>query len=228
MFIKKFIITFLLLTSFISIKTMADKHYIDEQEVLKILKYNLDKNYFIAFRETLKEEIENIDSQTLDVLLLRAFKANKIWAIKILLKFGANPDLINPATGYPLLMDALSDGDLSRAKLLLDCKASPDTPEEAFGNTSLMAATADGFIDAINLLAEYNADVNVQNYQGATAPMIAIARSAADPATAILNREMFSALSNFESRIDVELLDCHDLSLLDFAERNNTEDFLMG
>lgn len=97
-----------------------------------------------------------------------AIKRNNLDMIQVLLKHGADPNLVRSRT---CLQMAVDNGDLMLVKLLLDHRAEPDLVSREDEHTPLQTAARDGNKEIAELLLAHGANVNAPPFSnsGATA-----------------------------------------------------------
>jgi ankyrin repeat protein len=113
---------------------------------------------------------------------------NDTETVKLLLRAGANPAVMNRFGASPLSEAALS-GNVELIKALLEAGADAKAASTLDGETVLMTAARSGNLDAVRLLLDRGADVNArERYRGQTALMWAAAERHAPIVKLLLER----------------------------------------
>nr|MBA3726469.1 ankyrin repeat domain-containing protein [Armatimonadota bacterium] len=92
--------------------------------------------------------------------------------VKLLLDFGADPDLSDLGS-YSPLSQSISRGNVDAVRLLLNAKARVDRADIYSGTTPLMVAVRSQEIAMVKLLLEFGADRHLKDKKGQTARSIA-------------------------------------------------------
>ena len=100
-------------------------------------------------------------------------KAAAIATARLLLEFGADPDLPVVFRGWTTLINMAWRGAAQEAALLLEYGADPNLGDD-WGTTALFEAARNGYLETVNLLLAAGADVNRQDNFGYTALIHAI------------------------------------------------------
>ena len=163
--------------------------YIEEDKTIRLKNILSENSLLVNYQEPLFGT----------TLLMRAISTEKYDAVKILLEYGANPDIISK-TGTTALFRAVSyswddtnpNKDDRFVKILLDYDADPNlsycspTEDEVIspiecGTSPLMHATSRG-INKVKLLVEYGADINYRTKTQRTAAIDALLMQSVDVA----------------------------------------------
>ncbi|WP_415238652.1 ankyrin repeat domain-containing protein [Seleniivibrio woodruffii] len=114
----------------------------------------------VAFRGDLNER------------LLGAVLSKDRHSARELLKFGADPNYVNPGTKLTLLMTAAGTGETEIASMLLRKGANPNTLDELAGASAMHKACQGGYLEIVKLLAEHGAFINTQAVSTGHTPLI--------------------------------------------------------
>ena len=118
-------------------------------------------------------EIQNLGNSS---ALHMAIKKNNIEIVKLLLLYGADPNILD--SGYcSALHWAATKGNLAAVKLLLEAQVNPNLQDLA-KSTALHEAVRRSYYDIIKILLEFGADPNLQDIEGNTAYDLASADQA--------------------------------------------------
>ena len=106
-------------------------------------------------------------------------------SVRLLLKYGADPNVTNQA-GVTALVWGVRE--LAKVRMLLDAGAAPNV-QTRLGNTPLIIAAAHASsVDVVRLLLERNADLHVTNRRGTSALRNAVRAGELETAKVLLNR----------------------------------------
>lgn len=125
--------------------------------------------------------------------LIYAAQKGGVDNIRILLKYKADPDYQNPATGFSALEAAAAAGQEAAAQLLVRSGADVNLKDNE-GRTALFYAAENGQTALIRQLLRMNADINVIDANGKNI-FIAAGEGQSIPAMELLSRDHFSVNS---------------------------------
>lgn len=129
--------------------------------------------------------------------------------VELLLKHGADPNLLHPDQG-PSLVVATIHNRIDAIKLLLDYGADVNLTKPGFA-TSLGSACAKGYLDIARLLLDRGADVNAVDGIGNT-PLISAVQS-------LVHKDVIQLL--LERGADPSIADAFDRTALDCAIKDS-------
>ena len=114
--------------------------------------------------EHIIKEIQNLKSTS---ALHVAIKRNDMESLKLLLEYGADPNVLDLGCCSPLHW-AATKNNLTAAKLLLETKANPNLQDLA-KSTAIHEAVRKNNIEIVKLLLRYGANPNIEDIGGETA-----------------------------------------------------------
>ena len=111
---------------------------------------------------------------------------------------GENPNQ-NDTSGQPLLMVAVTAGQIAVVETLLKAGAAADATDRE-GYTSLLRAAERGDVDMVEILLRKNAKPGVQNRQGVTPLIVASRLGFAEVVKALLDKKADPNTADFTGR----------------------------
>ena len=142
------------------------KEYEDALEFLKTKIYSIVRWYLtIGVDPNTQAEYDG------NTLLMFASNAGHLEVVRLLLEYGANPNIQNEYQLTPLI-DASEKGHLEIVRLLLENGADPNRRLHN-EDTPLIIASRIGHLEIVRLLLEYGANPNLKNKYGNTPLMLA-------------------------------------------------------
>ena len=108
----------------------------------------------------------------LNARLLKAVLAGDRHNVRQFLKYGADPNHINPETKLTLLMTAAGKGEAEIVSMLLRKGANPNALDELAGASAMHKACQGGHSEIVKLLADHGAFINTQAVSTGHTPLI--------------------------------------------------------
>lgn len=150
-----------------------------------------------------------------DCLLVCHVKNNDVWAVRELLKEGANPNT-EEVEGVPVLLKALSNNNLAISQLLLEYGANPNMPiRDCFSSTLLNYAMDLRNLPICPLLLEFGADPNLSDVSG---------NNSLTRAIKVGNRQMCTLLTDHGAKLDAKSQS--GLNAFELATGFNSQDLI--
>ena len=174
---KEFIMAFLLCLGLLSIPYQLEKSHAQEQLLSQHAKEEIVTAVSSGNHLAVISAIKNFPQLTgkkLDELkvLPLATRIGGLELIKVLLDFGASPEVTDESGKTPLIL-AIEAGDIQTASTMLSLGADPDFSDE-LGNPPLVYAIQQKRMTIVRELIRSGAEVNTRDVEGLTPLMLAV------------------------------------------------------